>query len=39
MERETGVAAINARSNPAELAALVMEKLAIAPRANGDADA
>lgn len=39
VERETGVAAINARSNPAELAALVMEKLAIAPRANGDADA
>jgi len=39
VERETGVAAINARANPAELAALVMEKLALTPRTNGDADA
>ncbi len=38
-ERETGVRGINARTNPAELAALVMERLGLAPVANGDADA
>ncbi|TAM46438.1 MAG: hypothetical protein EPN53_13260 [Acidobacteria bacterium] len=38
-ERETGVPGINARTNPAELAALVMAKLGLAPAASGDADA
>ncbi len=38
-ERETGVPGINARTNPAELAALVMAKLGLAPAASGDVDA
>ena len=38
-ERETGVPGINARTNPAELAALVMAKLGLAPVPNGEADA
>ncbi len=39
VERETGVAAINARTNSAELAELVLAKLAIAPPASGGPDA
>ncbi len=38
-ERETGVPGINARTNPAALAELVMAKLGLAAVTNGEADA
>jgi len=39
VERETSVAAINARTDPTRLAAVVLERLGVAPPAPGEADA
>jgi len=39
VERETSVAAINARTEPARLASLVLDRLGVAPPVRGEADA